>query len=153
MPLVAKSQGYPLLVTAAVAQRERRILVAQRPAGRDLAGLWEFPGGKIDPGESPEEALGRELEEELGVRAAVGAICSVVYHRYSDEKVILLLAYYCHLEGEPQSLEGQAIRWVSLEELAALAMPAADRPIVAQIIADKSSARHSVLGRTNNMSD
>ncbi|MGE5652797.1 MAG: (deoxy)nucleoside triphosphate pyrophosphohydrolase [Bacillota bacterium] len=132
-------QGYPVLVTAAIAQREKRILVAQRPAGRDLAGLWEFPGGKVDPGESPEAALARELQEELGVVASIGPICSVVYHRYSATKVILLLAYYCHIEGEPRSMEGQEIRWVSLDELKTMAMPAADRPIVEQIVADTRS--------------
>lgn len=128
-------RGYPILVTAAVAQRNNCILMTQRPAGRDLAGLWEFPGGKIEPDESPEGALVRELYEELGVEATVGPICSVVHHRYSEEKVVLLLAYYCHLKGEPQSLEGQAIRWVEIGELGELSIPAADRPIVDQIIA------------------
>ncbi len=137
------AQGYPLLVTAAVVQRENHILVAQRPAGRDLAGLWEFPGGKVDPGESPEEALARELQEELGFDATIGPICQVVYHRYSAAKVILLLAYYCRTSEEPQSLEGQAFRWVSHDELKKLAMPAADRPIVDQILADLGSSRWS----------
>ncbi len=139
--LVQDSQGYPLLVTAAVVQQENRFLVTQRPAGRDLAGLWEFPGGKLDPDESPEAALARELQEELDVEAAVGAICSVVYHRYTGAKVVLLLAYYCRISGEPRSMEGQAVRWVSLDELRELPMPAADRPIVNQIIADASSVR------------
>jgi len=107
----------PILVTAGVVIRDRRVLVARRKAGSHLAGLWEFPGGKLEPGESPEECLARELREELGVSVRVGRILETIYHRY-PEKNVLLLFYACELlDGEPRALDVAEVAWVPRAEL------------------------------------
>jgi 8-oxo-dGTP diphosphatase len=121
-------------VVAGILRDERgRILLAQRPQGKHLAGLWEFPGGKCEPGESPEQALQRELHEEIGVE--IGAIEKLIAvpWRY-PQKTILLDAYdvLTHV-GSIHGREGQALRWATLDELRDVAMPPADQPIVATL--------------------
>ncbi len=107
----------PILVTAGVLIRNGRVLVARRKAGSHLAGFWEFPGGKLEPGESPEECLARELREELGVSVRVGRILEAIYHRY-PEKSVLLLFYACELtDGEPRALDVAEVAWVRKAEL------------------------------------
>ena len=120
----------PLIVTAAIAIREGRVLITQRPPGARDAGLWEFPGGKLEPGESPEEALRREIAEELGVAVQVGGIFDVVHYRYAWGDV-LLLAYRCELADAPlRHLEVADHRWVAFAELDAYPLLPADIPLV-----------------------
>lgn len=123
----------PLIVTAAIIIEAQRVLITQRPAGTRQAGFWEFPGGKLDPGESPEQALVRELREELGVDIEVLGIFDVVYHRY-DWGPILLLAYRCRIRaGRIRNLEVAAHRWVETEELSHHTLLPADLPLVRRL--------------------
>ena len=117
----------PIIVTAGVVVRDGKVLVAKRKKGSHLEGLWEFPGGKLEPNESPEECLARELKEELGVGVRVGKVQEVVYHRY-PEKNVLLLFYACELvDGEPQPLDVEEMAWVTPTELLKLDWVPADR--------------------------
>jgi 8-oxo-dGTP diphosphatase len=107
-----------------------RVLVSRRPAGRHLAGLWEFPGGKVEADETPADALARELNEELGVRIGASRPLVAVRHEYREKIVHLRLFEIHSFEGTPDGREGQPLKWASIEELASLDMPAADRPLV-----------------------
>lgn len=123
----------PLLVTAAIVQQEDRILLTRRLDGTRHAGLWEFPGGKLDPGESPQEGLQRELREELGLDIRVGEIFDVVYHRY-DWGAVLLLAYRCEaLGGEIRNLQVAEHRWVPPADLGSYPILPADLPLIARL--------------------
>ena len=117
-----------VLVVAAVIVRGGRVLLSRRPPGKHLAGLWEFPGGKVEDGETPEAALAREVREELGVEIADPRPCAFVHHAY-PEKRILMLAYRCAALGEPVGTDLEW-RWQPLAGLDPAAMPAADAPIV-----------------------
>lgn len=119
---------FPLLVAAAIVVENRRVLLALRPDGVHLAGHWELPGGKVEPGETPEEALAREIQEELGVAAVVGEPFAFSHHAYPDRRV-LLLTYRTTLEGEPRAIGCAALGWFTTEELARLPTPPADVPI------------------------
>jgi mutator protein MutT/uracil-DNA glycosylase family 4 len=131
---LAARAGYPMVeVTAAVVRRGRRFLVTRRDPAKHLGGLWEFPGGKREPGESLEECLERELREELGVRVRVGARLAIVPWAYPDRRVLLHF-YRCRLvAGRITSLERQPYRWVTPAELAALPMPPADATLVSRL--------------------
>ena len=119
-----------VVVAAGVLEREGRILAARRKRGSHLEGCWEFPGGKLEPDESPEECLVRELAEEIGVKVRPRRILEVVFHRY-PEKSVLLLFYACELvEGEPEALECDEVLWVARQELASLDWAPADIPFV-----------------------
>ncbi len=111
-----------------------RILLARRTEGRDLAGLWEFPGGKVEAGELPEAALARELHEELGIRAVVGAKVICVPQQYADKRLVLDVRAVRSYAGTPKGLDGQALAWVPLHLLASYSMPPADRPVVAALL-------------------
>lgn len=111
-----------------------RILLARRTAGRDLAGLWEFPGGKVEPGESPEAALTRELDEELGIQARVGAALIRVPQQYPDKRLVLDVREIDSYGGTPRGLDGQALAWAPAHKLGDYPMPAADRPVVAALL-------------------
>ena len=110
-----------------------RVLIAERPEGKAMAGLWEFPGGKVEPGETPEAALIRELEEELGIGtwASCLAPLSFASHAYDDFHLLMPLFACRKWEGVPQAREHGALRWVRPAELARYPMPPADRPLVA----------------------
>jgi 8-oxo-dGTP diphosphatase len=124
---------HTVLVAAGVLERDGKILAARRKRGTHLEGHWEFPGGKIEPDESPEDGLVRELEEEIGVRARPRGILEVVFHRY-PEKSVLLLFYRCDLlEGEPRPIECDEVRWVALADLPALDWAPADVPFVRKL--------------------
>jgi 8-oxo-dGTP diphosphatase len=131
------TKSAPLLPVVAVALGDGagRVLVQQRPAGKQHAGLWEFPGGKIEEGETPEGALVRELAEELGVVVAVDALRPAGFaSRAHGDRHLLLLLYRCERWlGEPRALDAAAIAWRDLDALAALPMPPADRALVAQL--------------------
>lgn len=123
----------PLLVTAAILTHKGHILLTRRPDGTRHAGLWEFPGGKLDPSESPQEGLRREIREELGIEVLVGEVFDVVYHRY-DWGAVLLLAYHCQqLSGEIRNLEVAEHRWVAPAELGAYPILPADVPLVQRL--------------------
>lgn len=114
---------------AAVIERDGRFLVTRRLMGSHLSGFWEFPGGKCDPGETHEACLARELREELGVEAAIGAELVVAEHAY-PERTVRLHFRQCEIAGEPQPLLGQEMRWVSPAELRAMTFPDADRKLI-----------------------
>jgi 8-oxo-dGTP diphosphatase len=118
-------------VVAAVLRNEHgQLLLAERPAGKHLAGLWEFPGGKLEPEETPGQGLKREIAEELGIRVLDSSPLLTLTHHYDDRSVRLMLRETHVWEGNPVGLEGQQLKWVSLEQAQALPMPAADRPII-----------------------
>ena len=120
------------VVAVALIDAGGRLLVAQRPEGKTLAGLWEFPGGKIEPGETPEAALVRELAEELDIVVAPQALEALTFVSHAYETFhLLMLLYVCRAwDGVPTSLEGQPLRWVTMAELSALPMPPADIPLL-----------------------
>jgi 8-oxo-dGTP diphosphatase len=115
---------------------DRRVLIARRPEGKPLAGLWEFPGGKIETGETPEDALIRELAEELGitVRPACLAPLTFVSFRYDDFHLLMLLYVCRRWEGIVTPREGQALKWVRPERLREFPMPPADEPLIPHLI-------------------
>ena len=122
-----------VLVTAvALVDRENRILIAQRPEGRAMAGLWEFPGGKIEAGESPESALIRELHEELGIDTWASCLAPLTFasHAYSDFHLLMPLFVCRKWEGVPTPREHAALKWVKALDLKNFPMPAADLPLI-----------------------
>ena len=121
------------VVAGIVRDDSGRILLAQRPPGRDLAGLWEFPGGKCEPGESPEHALRRELHEELGIEITAIEKLIAVPWRYPQKSILLDVYEVATYTGYPHGREGQALRWTTLAEIGNTPMPAADRPVVAAL--------------------
>jgi 8-oxo-dGTP diphosphatase len=127
----------PLLLVAAVAMVDvdGRVLLAQRPEGKAMAGLWEFPGGKVDQGETPEAAVVRELAEELGVDITESCLAPFTFASHRDAEAHLLMPLYlCRVwRGTPSPLEGQALRWLRPRAMAALPMPPADAPLVAML--------------------
>ncbi len=130
------SQNKLLLVVAcALVDADRRVLIAQRPEGKSLAGLWEFPGGKVEPGESPEDALIRELEEELGVSTKTACLAPASFASHAYEGFHLLMPLYvCRKwQGEPQLREHQALKWVRPQNLRDYPMPPADEPLIAAL--------------------
>ncbi len=117
-------------VSAGLIFRGGKLLITQRPAGTHLAGLWEFPGGKREPGETFEACLVRELREELGVEVQVGALVESLTHSYPD-KTVHLRFFRCTLtSGEPQPLDCAAVKWVSHSDLSGHAFPAADERLL-----------------------
>ncbi|MBP2276846.1 8-oxo-dGTP diphosphatase [Sphingomonas sp. PL20] len=121
-----------LVVAAALVDRAGRVLVQRRPPGKALAGLWEFPGGKVEPGETPEAALVRELEEELGVVVAPTALTPLTFASEPlADRHLLLLLYLCRVwAGEPQALDATALAWHAPAALRGLEMPPADLPFI-----------------------
>ena len=122
-----------LVVAAALVDSDGRVLIAQRPEGKQLAGQWEFPGGKVEPGETPEAALIRELEEELGIVVKQACLAPFVFasHTYDDFHLLMPLYLIRRWEGEPEIREHQAIKWVRPNDMGNYPMPPADLPLVA----------------------
>ena len=118
-----------LIVVAAIIERDQRFLVTRRQPGVHLEGLWEFPGGKVDAGETHAEALRREIREELDTDAVPDALVLRTSHDY-DERSIELFFYRCRLEGLPRPQLGQEMRWVAREELSSLGFPPADEELI-----------------------
>jgi 8-oxo-dGTP diphosphatase len=125
-----------LVVAVALIDTDNRILLAQRPEGKQLAGLWEFPGGKVETGERPEETLIRELREELGITVEEPCLAPLTFasHAY-DGFHLLMPLYVCRRwEGFVQPLEGQALKWVRPHDLRLYPMPPADEPLIPHLI-------------------
>ena len=122
-----------LVSAVALIDRDGRVLLAQRPEGKSMAGLWEFPGGKVEPGETPEAALIRELHEELGIETWSSCLAPLTFasHGYPDFHLLMPLFACRKWEGTPVSQEGQALRWVRPENLRDYPMPPADIPLIA----------------------
>ena len=123
------------VVAAALVAPDGRVLLQQRAPGRAMAGLWEFPGGKVEPGERPEPALVRELREELGIEVEAGALAPAAFASADNGgRHMLLLLYLCReWRGTPEPLDAAALQWVRPAEMAALPMPPADVPLVAAL--------------------
>ena len=126
-----------LVVAAALVDGAGRVLLAQRPAGKALAGLWEFPGGKVEPGEGVEEALVRELKEELDVTVTESALSPFTFasHAYPEFHLLMPLYIVREWRGTPRAVEAPALAWASPDELSRYPMPPADAPLVARLIA------------------
>jgi len=123
-----------IIVAAGLIAREGRILITQRREGDHWGLLWEFPGGKVEEGEEPRQALERELREELGIEGEAGAIFDAAFYFY-PEHPILLLVYHCQVKGGlPRPLGCRDLRWVSLNELRELTMPPADESIRSHLL-------------------
>lgn len=125
-----------LVSAVALIDIDGRVLLTQRPPGKAMAGLWEFPGGKIEPGETPHAALAREMQEELGVEICeeCASPLTFVSHPYADFHLLMLL-YVCRKwEGIPQPLEGQQLVWKFPHEMRDMPMPPADVPLVAALL-------------------
>lgn len=124
-----------LVVACALVDADRRVLIAQRPAGKQLAGLWEFPGGKLEPGETPEEALIRELEEELGISTKTACLAPLTFASHSYESFHLLMPLFvCRKwQGTPTAREHAALKWVRPHVLREYPMPPADEPLIAPL--------------------
>lgn len=119
-------------VVAAVVIDEQRLLLCQRPDGPHLALMWEFPGGKIDPGETPEQALERELREELCVASSIGPQIADVEHHY-PEKSVRIRFFIVDIDGEPRPVVHRQLRWIGLDDLDAYPVPPANRSVVAMV--------------------
>jgi 8-oxo-dGTP diphosphatase len=134
----AIAKPHPILLVAACAlvDADGRILLAQRPEGKSLAGLWEFPGGKVEAGETPEECLIRELEEELDIRTKVACLAPLTFasHTYEDFHLLMPLFVCRRFEGTARGREGQAIKWVRPKALRDYPMPPADEPLIPYLV-------------------
>ncbi len=123
-----------IAVAAGIIVAGERLLVARRHDSGPCAGLWEFPGGKLEPGESPEQALVRELREELGVEVQVSGSYGTISHRYPERRVVLHFLYAKVVAGTPRPLGCAELRWVSPADLPHLEFPPADEKLVAELL-------------------
>jgi 8-oxo-dGTP diphosphatase len=130
------AQDILLVVACALVDADGRVLLAQRPEGKKLAGMWEFPGGKVEPGESPEAALIRELDEELGLTTWESCLAPLTFASHSYDSFHLLMPLFVcrRYDGQPRGREGQALKWVRPRDMRTLPMPPADEPLVATLI-------------------
>ena len=130
------SKPIVLVAACALIDTDNRILIAQRPEGKSMAGMWEFPGGKVEDGETPEAALIRELNEELGIETKETCLAPLTFASYSYETFHLLMPLYIcrRYWGVPQSKEGQALKWVRSRNLRDYEMPPADEPLIPHLI-------------------
>jgi 8-oxo-dGTP diphosphatase len=125
-----------LVVAAALVDADQRVLIAQRPKGKQLAGLWEFPGGKVDSGERPETALIRELSEELGIDVDEACLAPLTFasHTYNDFHLLMPLYVCRRWRGTVKAREAQALKWVKPQDLRDYPMPPADTPLIPALI-------------------
>lgn len=121
-----------LVAAVALIDIDGRVLLAQRPEGKSMAGLWEFPGGKVEPGETPEHALIRELQEELGIDTWASCLAPLTFASHSYEEFHLLMPLYAcrKWDGVPRGKEGQTLKWVRVSEFRDYPMPPADLPLI-----------------------
>ncbi|MBZ9695392.1 (deoxy)nucleoside triphosphate pyrophosphohydrolase [Mesorhizobium sp. B2-3-14] len=133
-----KSSGKRLLLVAACAlvDADGRVLLAQRPQGKQLAGLWEFPGGKVEAGETPEQCLIRELQEEIGIETEIPCLAPLTFasHSYDDFHLLMPLFVCRRFRGIAQPREGQALKWVRPKQMRDYPMPPADAPLIPFLI-------------------
>ncbi len=124
-----------LVVACALVDADNRVLIAKRPEGRHMSGLWEFPGGKIEPGERPEDALIRELAEELGIDVTESCLAPMTFasHAYDDFHLLMPLYVCRQWDGEVEAREGQELVWVRPNRLSGYEMPPADEPVKAML--------------------
>ncbi|MEQ6202891.1 (deoxy)nucleoside triphosphate pyrophosphohydrolase [Sulfitobacter sp. HNIBRBA2951] len=124
-----------LVSAVALVDIDGRVLLAQRPEGKSMAGLWEFPGGKVEAGETPEAALIRELQEELGIDTWASCLAPLTFasHAYEDFHLMMPLFACRKWGGTPRPKEGQTLKWVKPTQMAEYPMPAADIPLVAML--------------------
>ena len=132
---MAETVRLVLVAACALLDGGGRVLVSERPAGKELAGLWEFPGGKVEPGEPPEQALVRELREELAIDVDSGDLVPFCFasHSYPTCHLLMPLVLCRRWRGEVTAMEGQRVAWTDLNHLTRLAMPPADLPLVAAL--------------------
>ena len=138
MPIIEAKLKMLLVSAVALIDRDGRVLLTQRPAGKSMAGLWQFPGGKIETGETPESALIRELHEELNIDTSLSCLAPLSFasHHYdaSDDQDafhLLMMLFVCRRwQGRPQPMEGGTLKWVRPKNLRDYAMPAADIPLI-----------------------
>lgn len=125
-----------LVAACALIDADGRVLIAKRPAGKEMAGLWEFPGGKVDPGERPEQTLVRELKEELGIDVKEACLAPLTFasHTYPQFQLLMPLWVCRRWEGEVKALEGQELAWVRPNRLRDYPMPPADEPLIPHLI-------------------
>ncbi|MEL6093273.1 8-oxo-dGTP diphosphatase MutT [Bartonella schoenbuchensis] len=121
-----------LVVACALLDKDNRVLLAKRPSGKSMSGLWEFPGGKVEEGETPEESLIRELKEELDIHVQKNDFLPLTFASHSYETFHLLMPFYMcrHYRGIPQGREGQNLKWIFINDLDKYSMPDADKPLV-----------------------
>lgn len=124
-----------LVVAAALLDADNRILIAQRPAHKNMGGLWEFPGGKVEIGETPEQALIRELKEELDIDTQTACLAPLTFasHNYENFHILMPLYVCRRFQGVAKPLEHQALKWVKATQLRDYAMPPADEPLIAHL--------------------
>src|SRR6516225_174616 len=125
-----------LVVACALIDADKRVLIAQRPQGKSLAGLWEFPGGKVEPGERPEVTLIRELHEEIGIAVSEACLAPLTFasHAYPDFHLLMPLYICRRWQGTVTALEGQTIAWVRPNRLRGYPMPPADEPLISHLM-------------------
>ena len=128
----------PIILVAAcvLVDADGRVLIAQRPKGKSMAGLWEFPGGKVEAGETPEDTVIRELQEEMGIVTQTDCLAPLTFASHAYEAFHLLMPLYVcrRYQGVPQSREGQALKWVRTRALRDYPMPPADEPLIPFLI-------------------
>lgn len=124
-----------LPVVAALIKRENTLLLGLRPKGGSLAGLWEFPGGKIEAGEQPDQALARELKEELGIDAEIGPLRLATTHSYKEINVLIMFYEINYWTGQPQPLHHTELKWVTPSKIKDMPLPEANRKILDRIVA------------------
>ncbi len=125
-----------VVVACALVDVDGRVLISQRPEGKAMAGLWEFPGGKVEPDETPEAALVRELREELAIDTQSACLAPLTFasHAYDDFHLLMPLFVCRKWQGTVRPLEGQAVKWVAARKLRDYPMPPADAPLIAPLI-------------------
>jgi 8-oxo-dGTP diphosphatase len=133
---VSGERALLVVVACALIDADSRILLSERPAGKALAGLWEFPGGKLDQGETPEAALIRELREELGIETQAACLAPLTFASHSYDGFHLLMPLYVcrRYQGIPTGREGQRLKWVRASQLRDYPMPPADEPLIAHLV-------------------
>jgi len=119
-----------LVVAAIIAREDGTILITQRPPSSKLSGMWEFPGGKVEPGEGPRAALVRECHEELGCDVEAGAVYETIFHRVGNHCILLLFYLTRVVKGEPQPMERNALAWVTPANMRLYALLEPDRPLI-----------------------
>lgn len=136
---MALKRPYWIPVVTGLIRKGDKILLGQRPEGHTLAGQWEFPGGKIERNETPEQALVRELREELAIEAEVGELKLASTHVYGDTGILILFYEVQFWKGEPKSVHHSEIRWVSFEDVKSLSIPEANRKILDRVLGSLKS--------------